>query len=295
VRFYARANVHRVQLDALPPDGAKRKLTCTTSRPRGARRDHAFRPTHPLVYDILVSDPWRAGATRNCAATARACLPGFTTGPSHRPGELAGVPLAILQTVDRFPGSRVTEAPGCWALGHHPGPAQDHAGKTNATPPPARRQLFTFHQRMGAASAAHIGLYAKLQPRTMQPLNEHRPAAIPQSTHVFATRSQSRTVGRTTHDINDMGALRRDDTSASRPEMFQNTVCENLATAPSWQTAPDGTTIGIRHECLSFGPECRVGRSEEYAWSPTSLITLRKGVYTKARTDAERPTGSPRP
>jgi predicted TIM-barrel fold metal-dependent hydrolase len=91
-------------------------------------------------------------------------------------------------------------------------------------------------------------------------------------------------------NMNDMVIVSVDDHISEPPDMFQKHLTgDNLASAPQFVTAPDGTNYweyqGMKMP--SVGLNAVVGRPmEEYGMEPTRLDQLRKGVYDpKARVD----------
>ena len=91
-------------------------------------------------------------------------------------------------------------------------------------------------------------------------------------------------------NMNDMVLISVDDHISEPPDMFKKHLSgDNLATAPTFRTAADGTNYweyqGMKMP--SVGLNAVVGRvPEEYGMEPTSLEQLRKGVYDpKARVD----------
>ncbi len=91
-------------------------------------------------------------------------------------------------------------------------------------------------------------------------------------------------------NMNDMVLISVDDHISEPPDMFNKHLSgDNLATAPKFVTAADGTNYweyqGMKMP--SVGLNAVVGRPlDEYGMEPTSLEQLRKGVYDpKARVD----------
>jgi len=90
--------------------------------------------------------------------------------------------------------------------------------------------------------------------------------------------------------MNDMVIISVDDHISEPPDMYKKHLSgENLATAPTFKSSPDGTNYweyqGMKMP--SVGLNAVVGRPlEEYGMEPTSLEQLRKGVYEpNARVD----------
>jgi predicted TIM-barrel fold metal-dependent hydrolase len=83
--------------------------------------------------------------------------------------------------------------------------------------------------------------------------------------------------------MNDMVIISVDDHISEPPDMFKNHLSgEDLATAPKFCTAPDGTNYWEYQgmQMPSVGLNAVVGRPlEEYGMEPTSLDQLRPGCY----------------